>query len=140
MTLGVEKGEFYSFRYRASNLIGTSAWSPISKIQASGKPLAPPIPKYVSSLDTSITLSFAESLDNGGAQISQYKLFRDDGNLSSDIVIEVTDYDGQSPEHTISGLVAGRKYRFAYQAENERGLSPLSPIVTIAASSLPDPP
>jgi hypothetical protein len=52
------------------------------------------------------------SPDNGGSKIIKYKLLRDNGDLSTDVNILVTAYDGLSSIYTITGLSAGKKYRF----------------------------
>ena len=54
--------------------------------------------------------------------------------------IEVSDYDGFSEQYTITGLDAGKKYRFDYVSVNEFGMSEESLTLTAAASFLPDPP
>lgn len=69
-----------------------------------------------------------------------YKLFRDSGDLSSDLTTEVGDYNGIDTEFTVSELTAGVIYRFNYFALNEFGSSGASPILTIAATTLPDAP
>lgn len=57
-------------------------------------PQAPSAPAYSSSTSTTITLTLSETTDNGGSQVTEYKLFRDGGDLSTDIVTEITAYDG----------------------------------------------
>lgn len=137
VTKGIEKGKTYAFRYRAVNAVGAGPWSAVVEVTAATIPMAPPIPKYVSSTSTSITLSFDLSPDNGGSKIIEYKLFRDAGNLASDINIEETTYDGLSSTFAVTGLTAGKKYRFQYYANNFFGDSMPSDILTIAASTLP---
>ena len=94
MTKGILKGETYAFRYRAINAIGYGPWSSISKLDAATVPIPPPKPYYISSTDTSITIGLKGTLDNGGSRITQYKLFRDGGNLSTPVNIEETSYNG----------------------------------------------
>lgn len=111
VTKNIVKGNTYSFRYRAINAVGPGGWSPITEINAATIPMAPPKPTYVSSDDTSITLSFSFSHDNGGSKIIRHRLYRDLGDLSSDIDNEETLYDGVSSTFTITGLTPGVKYR-----------------------------
>jgi len=66
----------------------------------------------MSSTSTSITLIFDLSPDNGGSKILRYKLKRDDGDLATAVNIEVSAYDGLSSIYTVTGLTAGKKYRF----------------------------
>lgn len=122
------------------NLIGEGAWSDIVKLKAAGVPLAPPKPTYISSTEDSVTIGLENTKDNGGSYILGYKIKRDAGDLSSPVDIEETDYDGASPQFTITGLTPGVKYRFRYFATNEFGDSEPSLTVTVAASTLPEPP
>lgn len=90
--------------------------------------------------DTSITIGLQETSDNGGSLITQYMIFRDGGDLSTPVEIKIEDYDGFSEQFTVTGLEAGKKYRFDYYAVNEFGTSEESFTLTAAASYLPDPP
>lgn len=94
VTQGITVGQDYAFRYRAINAVGSGPWSDIATLEAATVPLAPAKPEYISSTPTSITLSFSETQDNGGSKITEYKLFRDAGDLTSEIDTEVTDYNG----------------------------------------------
>ena len=67
-------------------------------------------------------------------------IMRDGGDLSTPVNIEVDDYDGVSIQWTITGLDAGKNYRFQYIALNDFGASEPSLTLTIAPSYLPDPP
>lgn len=73
--------------------------------------MAPPTPQYVSATTTSVTLKLANTQDNGGSLILTTKLFRDAGNISSEINIPVTDYAGE-PQYTVTGLSPMTAYRF----------------------------
>jgi hypothetical protein len=136
VTKGIVKGKTYTFRYRAINMVGAGAWSDYTPVVAAGIPTAPPSPTYVSSTDSTITLAFQLSSDNGGSLILNYIIKVDDGALGP-ITNIVGDYDGASSTHMISGLTAGLKYRFQYYAHNSYGDSLPSSIITVAASVLP---
>lgn len=116
VTTGLVRGEDYTFRYRAINQVGASPWSETVIIKAAGEPPAPVRPTYLSSTATSITLEFYHDIvDNGGSQITSYKLKRDEGNSTSgsgDIDVLVTGYDGSSESHEVTGLTPGLIYRF----------------------------
>ena len=140
VTRDIEKGKEYVFRYRAINAIGPGPWSPLAKLKAAKVPTAPPKPVLVSATDTSITLGLTETSDNGGSEILRYVLKRDAGDLSSGVDIEVTDYDGFSRQFEVTGLDAGKKYRFKFAAVNEFGSSEDSLTTTAAATLLPSPP
>jgi len=103
-------------------------------------PIPPPKPFYMSSTDTTITIGLLGTLDNGGSRITKYKIFRDAGNLTSPVNIEQTTYDGFSATFTATGLSPGINYRFRYFATNKFGDSAASLTLTIASSSLPQPP
>lgn len=61
------KGEDYTFRYRAMNIVGQGPWSEIVTIKAAGVPAPPPTPVLVSSAAGTITIGFNHSvIDNGG--------------------------------------------------------------------------
>jgi hypothetical protein len=87
-------GEDYAFRYRGINAIGPGPWSNIGVIKAGTIPFPPEEPYYIGSTSTTITLGLPESNDNGGGKIRLYKLFRDEGDLSSPMNILVSDYNG----------------------------------------------
>jgi len=121
ITKGIEKGKTYAFRYRAINAVGAGPWSDITELTAGTVAMQPPIPKYVSSTSTTVTLQFDLSPDNGGSKITKYKIKRDNGDLESGIDIDITGYDGLSSIYTVSGLTAGKKYRFQYYSVNAFG-------------------
>jgi len=136
ITKNINKGSFYAFRYRAINSVGFSKWSPVGRIQAATTPLAPATPIYVSATNQTITLSLTNTFDNGGSQITQTKLFRDSGNRTSDINIEIVAYAGES-SYTVTGLIPLTTYRFAYVATNSFGDSAQSNPITIETSTRP---
>jgi hypothetical protein len=85
VTYGIIKGQSYAFRYRGINAIGPGLWSDIAILKAATVPAPPGEPYYISSTSNSITIGFLPSLDDGGSLINEYRLFRDAGNLTSDI-------------------------------------------------------
>ena len=140
VTRGIIKGQDYAFRYRSINAIGAGEWSEITYIKAATVPEPPGQPYYIESTSISIKLGLRGTGDNGGSKITEYKLFRDSGDLSSDLTTEIVAYNGIDTEFTVTGLTAGVIYRFNYFALNEFGSSSASLILTIAATKLPDPP
>jgi hypothetical protein len=111
VTTNIIKGKTYAFRYRAVNKVGAGGWSPISEIVAATVPSPPPFPIYVSSDDTSISLMFSPSTDNGGSKILGYKIMRDTVDLTSTVAFEEVTYNNVASTFTISSLTAGMKYR-----------------------------
>lgn len=95
---------------------------------------------FVSATDETVTVLLTQTIDNGGSEIINYLIRRDDGDLSTGITIDVADYDGESSTHTVTGLETGKKYRFVYVAVNNFGESVASDSVTIATTELPDSP
>lgn len=61
-------------RYRAWNINGAGQWSNSGYILAANKPSRPAIPAYVESDETSVTLAFSQSDDDGGLIIQEYEL------------------------------------------------------------------
>jgi hypothetical protein len=99
VTQGVVKGQEYAFRYRGINMIGNGLWSDIAIIKAATVPQAPPKPYYISSSANAIEIGFFETEDNGGSKITEYNIYRDDGDLASAINILVTDYNGEDSQY-----------------------------------------
>jgi hypothetical protein len=58
---------------------GLSQYSPIGFLLAASPPSSPAAPKFVAATLTTITLQLENSLDNGGAPITAYQLWIDDG-------------------------------------------------------------
>lgn len=120
--------------------MGPGPWSDTAIIKAATVPSPPGKPYYIGSTASTITLGLPETIDNGGSKIRTYELYRDDGDLSSDINVQVTDYNGIDTEFEVTGLTPGSVYRFAYFAVNDFGSSESSLILTIASTELPEPP
>lgn len=140
VTKNIEIGNDYAFRYRAINLVGAGPWSDTVILKAATIPTPPGKPYYISSTASTIKLGLVPTDDNGGSKIREYKLYRDEGDLTSDITTQITDYDGFASEYTATGLNPGSVYRFKYTAVNDFGESDDSLVLTIASTELPDPP
>jgi len=78
-----DEGVTYSFRYRAKNLYGWSAFSPVTKVLAAGLPSAPSKPSFISATDNSISLQLYPSYDSLGAAITHYVLEVDEGGFNT---------------------------------------------------------
>ena len=88
-------------------------------------PNAPDSPELISATGSSITLSFHESLNNGGSEITGYELWMDDGFGSE--FRKVTTYTDNSMLFTVQyGLVSGTIYTFKYRSQNSVGYSEFS--------------
>jgi hypothetical protein len=99
----------------------------------------------LSASSTSVVLRINPSLQNGGAIISSYKLFKDGGSLDSSFtLVAIFDADkiapatftlsSTNPEHN---LVSGERYRFFTIATNDIGDSDRSEEVYYTVTTLP---
>lgn len=139
---GLILGETYEFRYRVFNINGASNWSNIGYLVAAEAPSQPSAPEYVSSNDSSVTLSFRPPSSDGGSIITSYTLqFSDFTTISWN---KVTTYYDNSMSHTVtvaSGLViAHEKYRFRIFCTNDFGTSAPSSEIVVSIASLPTQP
>lgn len=94
------KGQDFLFRYRAVNSIGNGPWSDYNSIKAASHPAQPNMPTYAASDSTSITLDLNYTgVDDGGNEISKFKLYRDAGSNTlgtgdiNTLVAELTEVD-----------------------------------------------
>jgi hypothetical protein len=139
---GAEKGKSYRFRCRVQNSIGWSSWSsPDTYIIAAVAPGRPEAPILAQATSSTMRLRFTSPADSGGSPLTQFKLFRNDGSDSNEAETLVASYTSNELSHTLSaatdGLVAGRIYKFRFQAINAIGNSAYSDTVRYA---LVDPP
>lgn len=142
-TEGITRGGRYRVRYRAENANG---WGPLSEsalLRAATAPSIPPAPIYDpdSSSSTTIYLGFVPPSDDGGADISEYRLYMDAVSAvwnpslihsGSALFFEV--------DATANSLVAGTTYRFYLQAVNAFGPSGSSEETRAALGSHPNKP
>jgi hypothetical protein len=149
----VVKGERYQLRYRAWNVNGAGEWSESGYILAAQVPSRPETPTYLSSTDTSITLGFTASEDDGGLIISSYVLQLSDLLVTNwqDVYSFVatsssklnhtltTDLDPQTGLK-IDPIELNIKYRFRIKAVNDYGSSEWSPTIDLVVASLPSAP
>jgi len=115
--LMVEKAVSYRYMYRARNINGWGEFSNIGYLYAAsvpGKPFAPAM-TFVDS--TSITLKMFAPADSGGADILEYELFVNGGEINTGFtkVTTYSDAGGDSASlltHTLTadddGLVTGK--------------------------------
>lgn len=129
-------GRTYRLRYRVLNFVGWSQFSPILFVHFATVPVAPGPVSFVSATDTTITLNFVESEQNGGSEITAYELWRDNGYESPEFE-QVLTYSDNSMTHTVSSLTSGTIYSFKYRAKNDVGYSEFSVARRFAASAPP---
>jgi hypothetical protein len=116
-TNNITSGSIYAYRYRAINEVGVGPWSVSREIRAAGLPSAPARPVYASSTATSVTLTLSHTgFDNGGSEITSFKLLRDAGNSGASnpllIATQVSACDGHVMSCEVTGLTSGVVYRF----------------------------
>lgn len=105
--------------------MGWSTYSPTLNVLVATVPSRPEPVDLISASETSISLQFYESLDNGGSEILGYELWIDDG-YGTDFS-QVASYTDNSITHTITaGLVSGQIYTFKYKSFNSVGYSAFS--------------
>jgi len=141
----IEKGQTYGFRYRSRNIYYWSEWSPVLTVLAADKPSIPPNPTFLSATANSISLQLYESEDYGGSVVTEYELWRDQGESNSEFSLVPTyDTTGFFLTHTMTfaldGITTGKIYKFRFRAKNSKGYSEFSGAVSIAAVGPPSKP
>ena len=135
----VTKGQTYYFRFRVKNMYGWGPFSDIGFAVASERPAQANPPRISSFSATQIVLDLDQSVNNMGAEISEYVLSWATGT-SPTTFTQIASYDGSSSTFTLpSGtdtITAGAIYHFTYAARNNRGLGEESHSTSVAATSL----
>ena len=141
-------GHTYTYRVKAQNLMGWGAYSPEFQFVPRVAPAAPPrAPRNRPELTTRSTLfvAFEAVLEDGGAEISQYTVYLDDGTDSDSYTPYPCGTALEFDTGTAGGagpvaLTAGLTYRVKYSASNVAGEGPLSPEVSILLAEEPGAP
>ena len=135
----------------ASNAKGIGSFSALNSagVLAQTPPLAPTTSPVGGSLTTESQLEISWAFltganQNGGSEILSYGLSIDDG-AGGDFVQVVGELPATAPytlnSQTITTAInSGLSYRLTYKAYNVHGWGPDSPIATVIAATLPDPP
>lgn len=133
---GLVKGKLYKFSYRVMNVNGWSSMSDSVYIRAAIVPSKPDAPTLIQATSTSIQLQFYKPTDNGGSEIANFKLFRNNGDSSNEPTTEVLSYTSNLLTHTLTvaddSLTTGLLYKFKFRAINLVGNSEDSNIVEYA--------
>jgi len=138
----LSKGLIYRFRYRAQNCQGWGPFSPELYVLAATLPHQPLALKVISVSASTVQLQLFPTRDNGGAIVTSYKLFRNNG-LDGTATIECTSYDfsNQGFIATVNtaseSMTAGLFYQFSYKALNQIGASLLSPVLLVPVADIP---
>jgi len=136
----VQTGQLIQARYRCLNEIGWSEFSDLDYLLKAGVPVAPPAPLFLWADSSTVTIQILPTLDNNGAPVSRYQVWRDNGENLNPVQAAVPEYDGTSAVFTVPGLTAGKIYKFSVLAVNSEGESDLSLYTPAAVSPLPNQP
>lgn len=142
-TTDVVKGKLYRFRYRAQNCHGWGPLSPTLYALAATFPEAPPSATVVSISASAVSLRVYPTHDNGGTVVTNYRLYRNQGDGDSSTLTEITTYSYSSNGFlaTITladeAMTAGLFYQFSYLAVNKVGDSELSSVLTVPIGDVP---
>lgn len=120
-------GDLYSFKVSAMNLNGEGALSPALNVHACNAPSQPDAPTRVTSTTTTISLTWAPPLSDGGCSLTGYSLLTDSGTGGL-VTTEVDTALNTSPETllkivTLSSGLTGSWIRFRITAYNAEGQS-----------------
>lgn len=141
ITSGLTTGKIYRARYRAKNTAGWSDWSPIGYLLVAGTPSTPDKPTFVSATTSSITIAIEPSESDNGSPVTQYAVYIDSGNFTSNVeTLDGTWIQGSGDYTLASTLTAGTVYRVGIVATNAAGSSQMSQIGMFAASPTPNAP
>lgn len=121
-------GQFYSFKYTAANVVGTSDFSDVLTVPVANVPAQPSDLILTSVSKTSISVQWSASTSTGSpaGDITGYVVYRDNG-LSGDYTMIYNGTTIATVKSIISSsLTTGYYYKFYYSAVNYVGLSPIS--------------
>jgi titin len=134
---GLTNGQIYEFKVRAANEVGSdSAYSDPAPLRAAVAPNAPGTPVKTFADKTAITIGWTVPTDDGGAPISAYLVFMDDG--ASGAFVSLGTVTGLT--YAATGLTTGGGYLFKVSAINEIDSGPTQPSAKIFAAIVPSKP
>ena len=123
-------GLFYSFKYSANNIVGSSDFSDVLTVPLADVPSKPSSLILTPLSKTSISVEWSASTSTGSpaGDITGYVVYRDNG-LAGDYTLIYNGTTIATVRSIISSsLTAGYYYQFYYSAVNYAGLSPSSSI------------
>ena len=134
LTPGIE----YQFQVRAINFNGAGPNSTASLLYSCVAPKGVQSPILQAQTETSATLRWAQPTSQGGCIITEYKVFRDDGN-AGDITTEVSAFNSYTFETTVTldASFTGKNVRFLLEATNQEGSTQSSAYLTVLIASIP---
>ncbi len=128
---GLENGASYTFRVKARNAVGSSAYSALSvAVTPAAVPAAPAVTSVTGGV-ASATLHWTAPSSNGGSAITRYVVKPFKGSVAQ----PVQSFASTATTQVVTGLAPGGSYRFQVKAGNAIGsgaYSTLSAAVTLA--------
>lgn len=88
-SLAAVTGTKYTLRHKSINHNGESEYSDALEAYACESPTAPGRPTWITSTQTTVSLAWEPSVDDGGCPILEYRLYRDVGDGSGLATTEV---------------------------------------------------
>lgn len=105
---GLNSGELYSFKVRATNVVGEGAWSSIFQFLIVDEPTEPLNTQIVSYENTYVTFSWEQPLYNGGQALLGFKLYRQECSDSLAAPTLIVTLPPAQFEYTDTTMVGGR--------------------------------
>lgn len=81
------KGRVYLYQIRVKNANEWSEWSDPTSMLPATVPASPPAPTLLSVSSSSLSLKLEVAEDNGGASITAYHLYKDNGSINSEFTL-----------------------------------------------------
>jgi hypothetical protein len=137
-----EKGNTYTFKLTAYNLMGDVSSTQVAYLYAVEPDTPASGPQEVSSSSTSISVQFDQALSsNGGSPIISYNL-QYKGAFTDHVWLNLTGdpVDNLLTTYTVSPTTKSETYLFRYRVKNSRGWSEFSPETQIIAADAPSKP
>lgn len=119
LTENIIEGRYYRFKYRCQNKNGFSEFSDITYILTAEVPEKPRAPVLISASSLAIELQFFKPEDNGGAEVTKYELYINDGTGSEPATLVTAYADNQMSfvvDASANGLTIGAIYKFKIRA------------------------
>jgi titin len=129
-------GTVYGFRMKATNAVGTGAYSDIVYLVCADKPATPTAPSADSSTRNSISLAWNAPSD-GSSPINGYRVYMNALAVGDWVLAYAGEGYPTRQTFTATGLTEGEQYRFMLSAFNLVGESGNSTEAIFTASDLP---
>jgi len=111
-------GEEYTFKVKATNLVGDGPWSSMYKFLIVDAPTPPLNPQVDSYSNTQVTLSWEQPLYNGGEALSGFKIYMKDCSDSTASFSLLATKVASQFSHTDSTVTGGKCYLYYILAYN----------------------